>query len=207
MKVTAIIPAYNEGKTVGDVVSVVCGMPEIHEVIVVNDGSTDNTSGVAREAGARVIDLEMNRGKGGAIVAGIRETDADIILLLDADLIGLTRSHVLDLLKSVVDGEAEMTLGLFSHGRFSTDLAQKIAPWLSGQRAIKREILETLPELDLCRFGVETALTKHARKQHLNVKHVILDNCTHVMKEEKMGHIEGFKSRLRMYRDMLRNLK
>lgn len=207
MKITAIIPAYNEEKTVGDVVSVVCGIPEIAEVVVVNDGSTDNTSRVAREAGAKVIDLDTNRGKGGAIVAGIHETDADIILLLDADLIGLTRSHVSDLLESVVEDEADMTLGIFSHGRFSTDLAQKIAPWLSGQRAVKREILEALPELDLSRFGVETALTKYAKKKNLRVKHVILDNCTHVMKEEKMGHLKGFASRLKMYRDMLRNLR
>jgi glycosyltransferase involved in cell wall biosynthesis len=207
MKIATIIPAYNEGKTIADVVRVVRGVWEIHEVIVVNDGSSDNTSDVARKEGAKVLDLDANRGKGGAIAAGVRETDADIILLLDADLIGLTYTHILNLLESVINGEADMTLGLFSHGRFSTDLAQKIMPWLSGQRALRREILEDLPEMDLSKFGVEIALTKYSRKQHLRVKHVILDHCTHVMKEEKMGYIKGFKSRLKMYSDIIRALK
>ena len=62
--VTAIIPAYNEEGTIGKIVSVVRQIDEIKEIIVVSDGSEDNTAEVARQAGARVIELVENTGKG-----------------------------------------------------------------------------------------------------------------------------------------------
>ena len=67
MKVAAVIPAYNEERTVASVVRAVREAPSISEVIVVDDGSTDRTAQVARQAGARVVHLETNVGKGGAM--------------------------------------------------------------------------------------------------------------------------------------------
>ncbi|KNZ71243.1 family 2 glycosyl transferase [Thermincola ferriacetica] len=199
MDVAAVIPAFNEEKTIAQVVKTVREVPLVKEIIVVNDGSTDNTGRIAEEAGARVIDLRSNVGKGGAMAVGVRSTQAGIILFLDADLIGLQPSHVYDLINPVLQGETEMTIGVFDEGRFATDLAQFLTPYLSGQRAVKREIFETVSGLDLSRFGVEIALTRFVKSAGISFKEVELKQMSHLMKEEKLGLIKGFKARMKMY--------
>jgi len=207
MKVAAVIPAYNEEKTVAQVIEIVQQVQVIGEVIVVSDGSTDGTAAAAFNQGAVVVALEQNVGKGGAMVAGMAKTKAEVILFLDADLIGLTKQHINDLLTSVLSQEAEMTVGIFEGGRVSTELAQKIAPFLSGQRAMRREILESISHLDLTRFGVEAALTNYAQEKGLRVKEVLLPDLTHLMKEEKLGLVKGFVARMKMYWEIAKYLK
>lgn len=199
MKVAAVIPAYNEESTIGEIVRTVRQAPVISEVLVVSDGSTDGTALVAEDTGARVIRLTANVGKGGAMMAGVKSTDADIILFLDADLIGLTQEHILNLLEPVIEGRAEMTIGIFEDGRLATDLAQFIAPYLSGQRAVRRALFERLPDLDMARFGVEVALTKFVKTEGISVEEVELKEMSHIMKEEKLGLVKGVMARMKMY--------
>ncbi|MFY9412655.1 MAG: glycosyltransferase family 2 protein, partial [Dethiobacteria bacterium] len=159
MDVAAIVPAYNEEKTIGAVLGVLTKCRLINEVIVVSDGSTDDTVKIALQFdGVQVVELPENRGKGGAMKAGLEQTAAEIVLFLDADLIGLTEDHVNALLQPVLENQALMSLGVFEKGRVATDLAQKVAPYLSGQRALQRDLLSDLSDLDLTRFGVEVAL-------------------------------------------------
>lgn len=199
MRTAAIIPAYNEERTIGEIIEAVRQVPLIYETIVVSDGSTDNTAEVARAYGAKVVELTENMGKGGAMAVGVNRTDADIVLFLDADLIGLQPHHIVDLVLPVADGRAEMTVGLFEQGRLATDLAQFIAPYLSGQRAVKRSLLTQLSHLELTRFGVEVALTRFAKTAGISVLEVELKDMTHIMKEEKLGVFRGFLARLKMY--------
>ncbi|MDD2481168.1 MAG: glycosyltransferase family 2 protein, partial [Lutispora sp.] len=128
------------------------------------------------------------------------------ILLLDADLIGLKKSHLYDLIYPVVLNQADMTVGIFKKGRAITDIAQKIAPNLSGQRVVKKSILDQIEDLDYVRYGIEVALTIHVNKYSYNVKEVYLDEITHLTKEEKLGFTHGFLSRLKMYKDILKVL-
>lgn len=199
MKIAAVIPAYNEESTIGEIVRAVRHVPEISEVLVVSDGSTDGTAQAAQNAGARVIRLAVNVGKGGAMMAGVKSTEAEILLFLDADLIGLTSEHILDLLKPVCAGRAEMTIGIFEDGRLATDLAQFIAPYLSGQRAVRRSLFARLPDLDMTRFGVEVALTKFVKTEGIPVEVVELKEMSHIMKEEKLGLVKGVMARMKMY--------
>lgn len=204
MLISVVIPAYNEEKTVGNVLNVLRDIAAINEIIVVSDGSTDGTAAVSRKAGARVIELPQNMGKGAAIKKGFNETSGEIVLLFDADLIGLKPDHVIRLLKPVAGNAAGMTVGVFSSGRLPTYLAQKISPFLSGQRAVRREILENISDIEDAGYGVEIALTKFARKENIKVLKVELEDLTHVMKEEKLGLVEGFYERLKMYWQILR---
>lgn len=204
MNVTAVIPAYNEEETIADVVKCVKRIDKIQKVIVVSDGSTDSTAEIARECGADVIELNENVGKGGAIKAGINECGTEIILFLDADLIGLTENHVLDLIEPVIDNKADMTIGIFKNGRMVTDLAQKVTPYLSGQRAIKKSVIDKIPNIDITRYGVEVALTKYVDKFNVRVQEVDLPDMTHVTKEEKLGIIRGVHARLKMYWDIVK---
>ena len=206
MSVTAIIPAYNEEQTIAGVINCVIGVDKIQEVIVVSDGSTDRTAEIARGCGAAVIELEENVGKGGAIKAGLSECQSNIILFLDADLIGLTEKHVQDLIAPVLENRADMTIGIFKNGRMVTDLAQKVTPYLSGQRAIKKSIIEKIPNIDITRYGVEVALTKYLKNFSAHVVEVELPDMTHVTKEEKLGILRGVQARLKMYWDIVKIL-
>ncbi len=85
LKTVILIPALNEAETISDVVS---GVREYGTPLVVSDGSTDDTAGAARAAGAEVLELPINRGYEGALDAGFAkaaELDAEIVITFDAD--------------------------------------------------------------------------------------------------------------------------
>jgi len=201
--VAVIIPAYNEGRTIGAVLKPLSSMQILNEIIVVSDGSCDDTVAIARKFGTNVIELAENKGKSSAVLTGVKNTDANIILMLDADLIGLTEEHVLKLIDPVINHGADMTIGIFKHGRGATDLAQKIAPFLSGQRVITREVFDKLLKYKVKDYGIEMALTLMADREKIKVQEVILEDLTHVMKEEKRGFFLGFLSRVKMYWDIV----
>lgn len=207
MKVAAIVPAYNEERRIWRVLSVIASCPRIDEIIVVDDCSTDATRDcIPSDNGIRAVTLARNRGKGGALWAGAQQTSAEILLFLDADLVGLEQRHILSLLGPVLAGHAEMCVGVFQGGRMWTDLWQKIVPYISGQRALRREVFLSAPHLEHARFGVELALTHHARMCGFRIGWVPLHGVTHVMKEEKMGLAPGIRARVRMYWEMGRAL-
>ncbi|TVR91476.1 MAG: glycosyltransferase [Trueperaceae bacterium] len=203
--VVVIIPALDEAGTVATVVR--CARNAgVGPVLVVDDGSSDATAQVAARAGAEVLRLATNRGKGGAVVAGAASRDEEVVVLLDADLIGLTAKHVRALAAPVVSGEAVMSRGVFTGGRWSTTTAQRIAPQLNGQRAVERVRLLEIPGLATSRYGVEVAITEHAAEAQWPTVDVELPGVSQVTKEEKRGIVRGTLKRLRMYAEILRQV-
>ena len=207
MPVTAIIPAYNEGKHLSGVIAPLKELDEISQIIVVSDGSIDNTVQVALAWGVEVINLPDNIGKGGAMAAGVYSAKEDIILFLDADLIGLTKLHIYDLIIPIFEDEADMSVGVFEHGRITTDMAQVVAPFLSGQRCLRRKWLRHINEWADAGFGIEAALTIYAHQNHLRIKQVYLAEMSHVMKEEKYGIVRGLAYRIKMYWEIARKVR
>lgn len=207
MRVAAIVPAYNEEKTIDKVLEVLLQCPILDEIHVVSDGSEDQTVLVASKYPVQILELPENVGKGGAMKAGAQQTNCDVLLFIDADLVGLHCEHIEAILEPVLTGVTEMSIGVFSEGRKSTDLAQKIAPSLSGQRAIKKELFESVPKLEDSRFGVEVALTRYAEQHGVQIVPVPLPAVSQIMKEEKRGFAKGFWARLKMYWDILRSIK
>lgn len=199
-----IIPAFDEEETVAEIARIASEHPRISKVIVVDDGSTDTTAENAKSVGGVIVlKLEENSGKGAAMHAGMMASDEPVLLFLDADLIGLSPEHITDLLEPVVSNEADMTVGLFRGGRIHTDLAHIVTPSLSGQRAVKREVLDGL-DMDSVGFGIERALTELWETEKITVREVILHGVTHRTKEEKRGYLPGVMQRMGMYYDILK---
>jgi hypothetical protein len=191
-RVAAIIPAFNEERTIGDVVTAVRQSGLVNDVIVVSDGSRDATGRAARGHGARVVELPENLGKGGAIAAGLAATDAHVLLLLDGDLVGLTSRHVADLLEPVLRGAVDVSIG-----QIKPDLIQRLFPNFSGQRAVQRAVLEAMPDLGCTGFGVEAALSRHVKDRGLRSCTVPLGSLTHISKLEKHGILRGYAGKLK----------
>ncbi|HPD01194.1 MAG TPA: glycosyltransferase family 2 protein [Acetivibrio sp.] len=113
MKILIIIPAYNEETTIQKVIRhITLKMPEA-DILVVNDGSSDETSKRASQAGAMVVDLPYNLGIGGAMQTGYifaKENDYDIAVQVDAD--GQhDPSYIKDLIRPLIDNTADVAVG------------------------------------------------------------------------------------------------
>ena len=204
--VTAVIPAYNEAARIRPVIQAIQAASLVQEILVVDDGSGDDTAAVAAACGVRVIALPRNSGKGTALRTGAVESTGDILLFLDADLHGLTPEQVDALVRPVLEGQAQMTIGSFRGGRRVTDLAQYLAPHISGQRCLTRNFFLSAPLVEGSRSGVEIALTIHARANKLTQRIIPMAGTTHPLKEEKLGLWPGTLSRTRMYFDILTTL-
>jgi len=201
MKIAAIIPAYNEEKSISPIIRVAKENNLINEVIVVDDGSLDITSEIARQNGAKVVRIENNQGKGKALERGVQETKADILLFLDADLVGLTPQHLTMLLEPVLQGAADMTVGAIDRKMFRTFLNEcfrKTESPFSGMRAIKRSFWEKIPKKYKKKFYIESVITYLAKKNNLKVLPFVLEGVRHITKERKMGFWEGSKARWKM---------
>ena len=113
MTLTCVIPAYNEQARIGAVLAAVLDHPLIDDVLVVDDGSKDATSDVVRRfPKARLITLAQNGGKTAALARAFAETRSEVILLIDADLVGLSPAHLTALITPVTQGRATMSISV-----------------------------------------------------------------------------------------------
>jgi len=173
-KVSAIICAYNEEKTVKDVILAVSESLLVQEIIVVNDGSSDNTKQIIeelqKEIEIKTIHLAENKGKGYAMATGIENSTGEIIVFIDADLSNLKEKHFEQLITPIFSKEADMVLGQATE----TLINYKINPFKSftGERALlKKDVLPLLGKMRTSRFGVETLINLYyqAQEKRLNM--------------------------------------
>jgi len=186
--ISVVIPAHNEEKTVGHVIERVFSvLPRDTEIVLVDDGSTDRTPQIAREAGARVIRLPRNMGKGVALRTGFKAVSGEIVITLDSD--GTHRGEECGrLLQVLEDMDAEMVIGsrflkpvnngctrglnvfLNRAANMMIRLAHRtpITDSQSGMRAMRRYLLESL-ELTSIGYEIETEITLKALKNGYRV--------------------------------------
>ena len=149
MKTIAIIPALNEAENIADVVRETLKQP-VDEVIVVDNGSTDDTGILAQQVGATVI-TETRRGYGYACAAGVAAATADILVFLDGDFSTLP-SEIRSLIEPVLAGQAQLVLGSRMLGQVEPGAMaphQHFGNWLS---AYLIRLLYNLPISDLSPF-------------------------------------------------------
>ncbi|NLJ41684.1 MAG: glycosyltransferase family 2 protein [Clostridiales bacterium] len=203
-----IIPAYNEEGFLGNTLEALKTLPEIENVLVVDDGSQDDTANVAKRMGAQVLSLDRNYGKGHALKQGIGCLDNTIIVFLDADT-GNTAKEVVKLIDPILKGSADVTIGKipFSKGKgglgFVKALSQfgfkiltgtKCTSVLSGQRAFRREVLDER-FLSYKGYGVEFGMTVDLVKENLRIQEIPLEIKHRVTSKS----LEGFLHRGRQF--------
>jgi glycosyltransferase involved in cell wall biosynthesis len=191
LRIVALIPAYNEAGHVGEVVRRT--LAYVDEVIVIDDGSTDATAAVAKEAGAVVLDNIVNRGLGRSMRRGYQaalERGAEVVVQLDADG-QYDPAQIPRLVEPILRREADMVLGArLDNLRYDMPLLkragneafswvlrnmtkQEVRDGQTGFRAMRREVLETC--LPINRFSYTQEMILRAAAEGWRVKSVPIE--------------------------------
>ena len=194
-KITAIVPAYNEAKRIGRVLSILTTYPHFEEVIVVDDGSTDNTEGVVKQYPVRYVKNAINKGKGHAMDTGGALSRGDIIFFADADVTGLTHEIIDDIISPVMDGMVDMSIAMRNRTTYYLHYIIFFIPLLGGERALTKSLWQMLPSHYKRRFKVETGLNFYARYYGRGFSFKVFQGLSQIVKEKKFGLIEGLRRR------------
>ncbi len=201
---TCIICAFNEAPRIAAVLDVASAHPLVHELIVVDDGSTDNTAEIVKSyPTVKLISYPINQGKSHAMATGLAHAQGEFIMLLDADLKGLVANNIAALAAPVLSGVAGASLSLRKN---SLLLFRAIGlDFVSGERVIKRELLsEVLTEIHgLPRFGIELFMNKQIIARQLPIAISYWPHVTQSRKTEKIGYWKGIRAEWRMLADLL----
>jgi|GEM_PF-211304 len=196
--VSVIIPAFNEADTVANSVIAALRHPDITEVLVVDDGSTDATAEVAEAAGARVVRLNRNAGKGAALDAGVRAARHDILLFLDADITGHTRESLSRIINPVLSGRFDMYVGIRARSTYWLNWALHFFPIIGGDRALTRQLWDSVPQHLKCGFQIEIALNYMSKQFERGMGFELISGTRHRIKEQKYGAALGMVRRVIM---------
>lgn len=187
-QVSCIIAAYNEGPRIAHVLRTVIGHPLVHEIIVVDDGSADNTREVVSQfPQVRLFALEKNGGKSHAVAEGIRKATGEFIFLLDADLAGLSPAYLTNLIEPIASGKADISISL----RGNTFIVWRWIgiDYISGERVFAKKFIDPLLERisGLHGFGLEVYMNKFIVKQKLRIAVVRWDAAESAFKHQTPG--------------------
>ncbi len=209
MIVTAVVPAYNEEDRIASVLETLCRVELIKDIIVVDDGSTDGTGEVVSRFD-RVFYLRnrINRGKGFSLERGVKASQGDVIFFCDADLDGLEPKIVEEIIAPVLREEFDMFVGAreYKDNIFTKTFVFLETKWgiypTTGQRALRKELWEKLPERYKKSYRAEVGLNYLARRsaRGLGLKKFYY---RHIKKERKLGILKGLYTKSKMYADVM----
>ncbi len=217
MKLTVVMPCYNERATIREIVGIVLEQPFEIELIIVDDGSTDGTRDILAELAAahpevRVCLQERNQGKGAALRRGFAEATGDLVLVQDADLEYDPREYN-RLIKPIEEGKADVVYG----SRFAGDSHRVLYFWHSvGNRFLtlmsnmatdlnltdmetcykcfRRDVVQRLV-LEEDRFGIEPEMTAKIAQMGVRVWEVPISyNGRTYAEGKKIGVKDGFRA-------------
>ncbi|RKG51437.1 glycosyltransferase family 2 protein [Acinetobacter cumulans] len=209
MKISVVLPAKNESGAIGTTVSMIVQLEVVDEIIVVNDGSTDNTKEVAERAGAKVVTHPYSKGNGAAIKTGAREASGDIIIFMDADgqhnpqdIFSLIEqiNQGYDLVVGARQQGSQASIGRGIANSLYNNLAtymteQKVEDLTSGFRAVRadkfREFLYLLPN----GFSYPTTSTMAFFRAGYSVTYIPI----HAAKRIGKSHIQPIKDGIRFF--------
>ena len=209
MKISVILPAKNESAAISQTIAQIQQLQRAHEIIVVNDGSTDNTKEIAEQSGATVITHPYSKGNGAAIKTGARAATGDIIVFMDADgqhdpqdipklLEKINQGY--DLVVGARQKGSQASVGRGVANALYNNLAtymteQKVEDLTSGFRAVRaekfREFIYLLPN----GFSYPTTSTMAFFRAGYSVTYIPI----HAAKRIGKSHIQPLKDGVRFF--------
>lgn len=201
-----IVPAYNEEKTVGELVKRLKStkLPKIkREIIFVDDGSKDKTPQILKTNDIILIRHRKNRGKGAAVATGLKKSTGEILLIQDADL-EYNPKDIPRIIKPIVDGKSEIVYGsrnlgkrtsyssllyyaggLFVEAVTNLILGTKITDSITGYKAFTRRVYEKISPLKSMGFEIEAEITAKSVKNGFKISEVPISYRARTRKEGK----------------------
>jgi len=212
MKISVIIPCFNEADSILDVLSQLSNVAlDLKEVIVVDDGSTDDTTEIVRDTpGITVIRHSRNLGKGAAVRTGIDSATGDIIVIQDADG-EYPPKDIPALTNPIIGGKAEVIYGSRFLGTIkgmskSHLIGNKVLTWatqvlyrakvsdmMTGHKAFKKSVLDGV-KLESKGFEFEPEITSRILRKNLKIAEVPISYSYRKKGRAKIGWKDGFKA-------------
>lgn len=200
MKVTCLIPCYNERDRIAQVLNAVTKIGSIQQIICIDDGSSDGTAAMVEQMWptVEVICLHENQGKAAAVQHGLRFAQHELILLMDADLQELDGS---ELENAITTFQTASDIDMLILRRINS-------PWfvrwyrsdilLSGERLLRRSDLEQVLMQPVSRYQLEVAINRYMIKRSKRVRWMPW-SAMNTYKVDKLGVLEGSRREFRMY--------
>jgi glycosyltransferase involved in cell wall biosynthesis len=214
--VSIIIPAHNEEEGIVDVINGTKQLNKGYEILVIDDGSTDNTYKLATETGVKVIRHPYNKGYGAALKTGIRNAAADIVLFMDAD--GQHKPSDIQKLTQFI-GEYDMVVGartkkskislLRRPGKKILSITanylagMKIPDLNSGFRALRKDVAREFMHILPNSFSFSTTITLAFINSGYNVKYVPIEAPERVGKSKIKPFRDGFRFIMLIFRTIV----
>ncbi|WP_425448692.1 glycosyltransferase family 2 protein [Dethiothermospora halolimnae] len=214
-KIVCVIPTYNEELYIEDTIKGLKKTNLIDSIVVVDDGSTDETINLVEKMDVKLIKLNKNYGKGYAIKKALKAIDFDLLVLVDGD-IGVTSYDIKKLIIPVKAGYTDIAIGRFGkpkkRGGFGlvkalakygvfTLTKHKLNCSLCGQRVYKKDAIKNIKYIPN-KYGVEIAMTVSALREGYKIDEIDV-NMTH---RETERNISGFIHRGKQFINILKTL-
>lgn len=212
MSSICLIPARNEESRIVPVIEAALSCKDIiDEVWVIDNGSTDDTAAVSRDAGAKVMSYP-EPGKGGAVAYAMKALTEpnDVVLLLDADLRGLQPAHIASMVHPVISGKYVQAAGV-RDGHWLRKMYYRYHIGLAGERCFRAYLLWEIHELDYQGWALEVALNSICRwspkRRKREIAKIFLSGVSDVPKHEKLDvyqtHEAARAAKLRVAREFV----
>ncbi len=206
--ISCVICAYNEEPRIKNVLDVVASSPLFAEVIVVDDGSKDKTAEVVEKyKNVKLIRHGVNRGKSKAFVTGVSVATGEFIMMLDADLVGLSNTALEGLAEPVLSGKADVAISLrrnslFIYKWFGID-------YISGERVFQKSLLEGhLEKISMLpSYGLESYINELIIDGKLRLVSVLWSGVVQTTKAGKVGRWSGLLGDSKMFLQIIRLMK
>ena len=209
VKISALIPAYNEGPRIENVLETVCEYPYISQIVVINDGSKDDTASKIRNFAKKCkkikfVNLKKNRGKTGAILEGVKRVTGNLVVMLDADIKNLKHKYLDKMLYLVASKEYDLVILDRFTDRMSPFGLMGITRVLGGERAFWLDEFKKIDLKSIKNYQLEVTINMHYIRKDKKVRTVLAPDLEASWQIRKWGLVTGIKSYLKEYWEVYR---